>query len=567
LHKSKFMHMNSDRISKLNYSYWLSLAVKSPLFLFLWFFSSLYLNDRAWAKNHTHELSSVGGTGIDALKLHKEPYKLTGRKISLGQVETGRPGQFGFDKAVSRSSISAVTQSFFRNNPAKPNTEVEDHATTVASVMIGKDKAVPGVAPGARLFASAAGTSKASGQIDECLSAQHVAMQNGGDIRAINFSFGEPLSKDPRIDAVLDGNALLTQCVDWSARVHDVVYVIAGNQGKGGIAIPTDNYNGMNVAYTARRGGIFTKVDYPNLSDTPVGAGRSLIEREINVGGRRGISLVAPGGNLMLYDINGKLTRSNGSSFAAPHLTGSIALLQEFSDKAIAQQLKKKAILTRSSWGLDARRHEVMKAVFINSTDKIKDKGDGLSLGMTRTILRKDNQSWLDSDAYRDRKIPLEYQMGAGQLHTFRAYQQFSAGQWQPKKPVPEIGWNYSSLKELSYQDYAIALPLKKGSFISVTLTWDRLVELQDKNKNKQFDAGERFTDKGLNNLNIYLMKAEDKDSKQSIWSSESEVDNIEHIFHKIPENGRYKIRVQYDRKVNEPVQPYALAWWSVGSK
>ncbi|PSB01623.1 peptidase S8 and S53 subtilisin kexin sedolisin [Merismopedia glauca CCAP 1448/3] len=512
-------------------------------------------------------LSSVGSTGIDALKLHSEPYNLIGRKIAIGQVETGRPGQFGFDKAVSRNYIYALAQAFFRDTPAKPNTDVEDHAGMVASVMVSKDKTVPGVAPGARLFASAAGTSKNSGQIEECLSTQHVAVQNGGDVRAINFSFGEPLSKDPRPDAVLDGNALLTQCVDWSARVHDVVYVIAGNQGKGGIAIPTDNFNGMTIAYTARREGIFTKIDYPNLSDAPLGVARSLIEREINVGGRRGISLAAPGANLSLYDMNGKLTRSNGSSFAAPHVVGTVALLQEFGDRAIAKQLKDKIPLTESSWNLNARRHEVMKAVLINSTDKIKDKGDGLNLNMSRTILRKDNQNWLESDAYRDRKIPLEYQMGAGQLNAFRAYQQFSSGQWQPEKAVPAIGWNYGSISESTYQDYAIDSPLKKGSFISVTLTWDRLVELQDKNQNGIFDAGERFKDRGLNNLNIYLMKAEDNNTDKSIWSSESDVDSVEHIFHQIPEKGRYKIRVQYNQKVNEQIQPYALAWWSITSK
>lgn len=511
----------------------------------------------------TRATSSVGEAGINALKLHEAPYNLIGRKIGIGQVETGRPGKFGFDKAASRHNIFDIAQAFFRNTPAKPNTDVEDHAGMVASVMISKDKAVPGVAPGARLFVSAAGTSKNSGQVEECLSAQHVASQNSGDIRAINFSFGEPLSKDPRPDAVLDGNALLTQCIDWSARVHDTVYVVAGNQGKGGIAIPTDNFNGMTVAYTARREGIFTKVDYPNLSDAPVGVARSLIKREINADGRRGIALVAPGANLGLYDRNGKLTRSNGSSFAAPHVVGTLALLQEFGDRKIAKQIRDKR---EEGWNLDARRHEVMKAVLINSTEKIKDEGDGVRLNMNRNILTKHNQNWLELEPYRDRKVPLDYQMGAGQLNALRAYQQFSAGRFKPEAEVGAIGWDYNSIEESGYKDYAIASPLKKGSFISITLTWDRLVELQDKNQNGQFDAGESFQDRGLNNLDIYLMKAEDNNTDKSIWSSESDVDSVEHIFHQIPDNGRYKIRVRYRQKANERFQPYALAWWSLAS-
>ena len=39
------------------------------------------------------QTTSVGESGIDALRLHQLPYDLIGRKISIGQVEIGRPGQ------------------------------------------------------------------------------------------------------------------------------------------------------------------------------------------------------------------------------------------------------------------------------------------------------------------------------------------------------------------------------------------------------------------------------------------------------------------------------------------
>ncbi|MGC1248619.1 MAG: peptidase S8 and S53 subtilisin kexin sedolisin, partial [Spirulinaceae cyanobacterium] len=45
--------------------------------------------------------TSVGANGIDAHRLHGEPYNLTGRKISIGQVEIGRPGKFGLDKNLA----------------------------------------------------------------------------------------------------------------------------------------------------------------------------------------------------------------------------------------------------------------------------------------------------------------------------------------------------------------------------------------------------------------------------------------------------------------------------------
>ncbi len=502
---------------------------------------------------------SVGNNGIGARRLHEEPYNLTGSKIAIGQVEIGRPGQFGFDKVVSWNPKMSVAGIFQQDLPASSNENVDNHASMVAMVMVSGDKRFRGVAPGARLYASAVGSLAESGQPEECLSAQHVAEQNSGDVRAINFSFGESLERDRRKDAVLDGNALLTQCIDWSSRVHDVLYVIAGNQGGGGIPIPTDHYNGITTAYTTKREGKFVKVDFANLSALPMGIGSRTIQQEINVGPRRAISLVAPGDKISLYNLEGKVTRVSGTSFAAPHITASVALLQEYGDR----QLKN----FESNWSLDSRRHEVMKAVLLNAGDKIEDRGDGFYLGMERTTVSEKNRTWLDSDAYRDEKIPLDIELGTGHLNIFRAYQQFSAGQYSPETLVANLGWDYNKLKAKSSVDYELEQPLAKDSFVSISLTWDRLVELEDLDGDEQYDVGETFRDHGLNNLDIYLMPADEKKTKKSVCSSVSEADSVEHIFCPVPETGYYKIRVHYREQMNESVQPYGLAWWTVPSQ
>ena len=503
--------------------------------------------------------SSIGEAGIEARKLHDPPYNLIGRKIAIGQVEIGRPGVFGLDKAVSWHPATTLERVFYRDSPAKSNTNVDPHAAMVAGVMVSRDKSLPGVAPGARLYSTAVGSPTKGGQPEECLSAQYVALQNGGDVRAINFSFGEPLERDPRPNATLNGNALLTQCIDWLSQEHNSLFVIAGNQGDGGIPIPTDNYNGVNTAYSTKRQGIYTKVDFPNLSAAPVGIGRRVIEREINDGPRRSISLVAPGSKITLYNLEGKKNEVSGTSFAAPHITATVALLQEFGDR----QLQSK----QRNWSIDSRRHEVMKAVLLNSADKIKDNGDGLHLGMSRTVFTKDNRTWLDSDAYKDPKVPLDYQLGTGQLNAFRAYQQFSPGQWGPTAAIPPMGWDYARVEASSFKDYVLEKPVKEKSFVSLTLAWDRLVELQDKNNNKVFDVGESFRDRGLNNLALYLMPADENNTSKSVCSSVSEVDSVQHIFCPVSAAGRYKIRVQYRKQVNQPSQPYALAWWTVPQK
>lgn len=282
-----------------------------------------------------------------------------------------------------------------------------------------------------------------------------------------------------------------------------------------------------------------------------------LAGKEMNLGPRRAIGIVAPGNNIGLRNADGKKNKVTGTSFAAPQVTATVALLQEFGDK----QLRTK----QPNWSIESRRHEVMKAVLLNSADKIQDSGDGLRLGMTRTLIDKQNKDWLATEAYKDPKIPLDSQMGTGHLNAFRAYQQFSAGEWNPTQSVPVLGWDYRTVNAEASVEYKLAKPLRQGSFVSITLTWDRLVELNDRNKNGQFDAGEYFRDRALNNLDLYLVKADDKNGNaDAVCSSISEVDSVEHIFCPVPATGQYKIRVQFRKKVNEATQAYALAWWSV---
>jgi subtilisin family serine protease len=500
--------------------------------------------------------SSLGINGINALRLHQPPYNLTGKKIAIGQVEIGRPGMFGLDKAVSKNRTISPAAVFLRTQPAKSNTGVDSHAYNVATVMVSRDKAWPGVAPNARLYSSAIGSTKNMGQPEECLSAQHIALQNGGDVRAINFSFGEPLNRDPRPDAVLDGKALLTLCIDWSSRVHNVVYAIAGNQGKGGIPIPTDNFNAINVAFSSPKQGIFNKVHVSNLAGNNQEVGDRLVGKEFNINGRRSIGLVAPGTNIPVINPDGKLNKATGSSFAAPHVTATIALLQEFADR----QLR----IKQPNWTIDARNHQVMKAVLLNSAEKIQDPGHGLWLGMNRTLIDKQNRDWFASGAYNSPQIPLDQQMGTGHLNTYRAYKQFMFGQWKPTTTVPPIGWDYNTINVNSALEYQLEKPLQKNSFVAITLTWNRLVELNDQNQNQLYDQNETFQDQGLNNLDLYLVNADNTKSEIATCASVSNIDNVEHIFCPIPTDGKYKIRVQFQQQVNRPTQPYSLAWWTV---
>jgi hypothetical protein len=198
-------------------------------------------------------------------------------------------------------------------------------------------------------------------------------------------------------------------------------------------------------------------------------------------------------------------------------------------------------------------------------------------LGMTRTLLDEGNRTWLESDAYRDPTRPLHAELGTGHLNAARALQQLQGGEWSEAQAVPAIGWSFGTAEsplppdlprteQTNLQrDYVFAEPLAGGSYLSATLAWERLVVLNDANDNGLYDLGESFTDRGINNLDLYLMRAEDDDLSDSIWSSVSRVDSVEHLFTQIPETGTYKLRVVYRQQVPDALaQNYGLAWWAV---
>jgi hypothetical protein len=213
---------------------------------------------------------SLGPNGINSLGLG-----LDGSGIAIGQVEAGRPGQFGYDTdQVNDKVVPAAV--YVQDMDAGENDGTSAHALWVASVMISKQTAVDpmtgvsppiGVAQEANLHSSAflgmpLPTTLEEQQEDAAITAQHLATLPGIDIRAINMSFGVELASST---SVYDGSSTLTQFIDWSANSnqHDVLYVVAGWEltvGDG--TVPSDEFNGMTVAMSGKHpdDGVFREV-------------------------------------------------------------------------------------------------------------------------------------------------------------------------------------------------------------------------------------------------------------------------------------------------------------------
>jgi len=482
---------------------------------------------------------STGPDGIDSADLG-----LTGAGIAIGMVDQLRPGSPTFDDAAHSHEQVKPKGVFVRDTAATANSDAGPRATQIAGILLGSGTGLKSVSPGADLYASAylsLGTNP--GYQHALLATQHVGQQAQGAVRAISHSWGKGL----RTGATTDGQSLLTLGVDWLATQQDVLQVFAGNEGTGGSPLPTDNYNGLDVAFTKPVEGKYTQVHENNLFF------------EDAVGPRRSIDLVAPGANITTPKMGGGTLIESSAGFAAPHVVGTVALLQEHAEALIAQ--------SAARWNADARRHEVMKAVLLNSADKLADEGDGRRLGMTKTILDQNGKNWLESDAFTDATIPLDDQLGAGQLNAARAKTQFESGQWNAGELAPRVGWDWGESSGLgAVNKYPLNDSIASGNYVSITLAWDRQVKLDDTDKDGAYDVGETFSELGLTNLDLHLLPRGATSLAQAVASSISSVDNLEHIFFPVPTSGQYEIWV---RQVDAPLaaQNYALAWWTSGGQ
>jgi len=223
----------------------------------------------------------------------------------------------------------------------------------------------------------------------------------------------------------------------------------------------------------------------------------------------------------------------------------------------------------------------------MNSADKIKDDGTycpvGCLLGMERTVLKKDGTStWFDSLAYDDsadgfgQYTPLDEEMGAGHLNASRAVTQFKTGEYDSDgNDVSAIGWDFGTTTGAGdINRYRFAGELQGGSFISITLAWDRLVNFaNDTAPVGKFNLGDTFeeytdglgppADSVIDDLDVYLLPKFAATFGEAIALSFTDVGTVEHLFFQIPETGEYEFWIhQWDAEAGT-LQDYAVAWWA----
>jgi hypothetical protein len=342
----------------------------------------------------------------------------------------------------------------------------------------------------------------------------------GGQIRS---SVAKWANNDGVNGDLIDDNANGQTQIDLSVidplfGVRDGQLTFQGGGTQGTIA--DLNGNGMFDVGDLRSAGV-NKNFNDNNGNATVDAGDSFIRTNANDAGD---------------DPDPSVAISNGTSFAAPHVAGASALLMQ------------KANTTA---GLaDALDHRVMKALLMNTTDKL--------------VRNKGGQTWLQTPAATDRNVTLDDQLGSGALNARQAFDNLVAGEAHGTTQgdigsgtvptVPDRGWDKNTIAKGSSLFYHYNV-LNGNTRFAATLCWDRPTG----------DAASGYAYGDLANFDLFLYQGLPGIGTPGTLllplSSTSPNTNTELIYATLPATDFYTLEVRYLGGVGDANVTYGLAW------
>jgi hypothetical protein len=354
---------------------------------------------------------------------------------------------------------------------------------------------------------------------------------------------------------------------DFSRGIDALVYLsgktfttVAGNSGPGAntVGTPAAAYNKIAV------GGLASDTSSPPYSTVASFSSRGPsdvlipVTNQVIVGARATVDLVAPAQNLTLAYYGGNTggnsptlgTPQNsspannlyaidvaGTSFAGPMVAGGAALMDDAA----------KFVFGTSSKALDGR---VVKAILQTSATKLTGWDNGLALNGSGVL---------------ETKQSLDYASGAGAMNLDSALNvEFFGTTDVPGLGggnVQQLGWDYGRVHAGSSNDYRITTAVPGGKLLDVTLDWFI---------NRTIDLTTNATAENIfNNLDLEVWHTIGGVPTDLVATSDSQYNNVEHLFFLVPTTGEFLIRVTFagtnwnlsDTPSSLLDEDYGLAW------
>lgn len=458
---------------------------------------------------------------------------LTGSGVNVGQVEVGTP---------NTTHVSLDGTSLGIMNPP----EIDDHATGVASLIIGKrtiyGQSFQGVATGARLSSANCGV---AGIADIGLLKSAMDWQLAAPRAAIvNHSWGRNWDRPTALS-----RDTFSRIIDDATVKGQLQVVAAGNEGDeagtggnmtGNLRHPGYSYNGLTVGATGPAGVWNRVANFSSVTQTDANGVPTA---------RLKVEVVAPGVQIRKAagtgDRSTSFNREDGTSFAAPLVTGVVALLHEHG--------------ATKGFSTDPR---LMRAVIMNSANKSVQNRSGV---------RWDQEFKANAQGVAATRMSNE--SGTGMLDAMEAFNQYDAGRSRAytknANPFPgsgfakTTGWDVDkpAVGGINLGNiYVIEETLRKGTYLTATVTWNREVDSTDADPLN-------WTYKDLDQLDLTVREYLVANGQVSVSNFGGNDPNLngtsQHNVLKLAKRNQYLLNVSYRDTSVVNNSAYALAWRS----
>ena len=149
--------------------------------------------------------------------------------------------------------------------------------------------------------------------------------------------------------------------------------------------------------------------------------------------------------------------------------------------------------------------------------------------------------------------LPLDRVYGAGEVNVYHSYKMLLSGKQAPSMAaaVKELGWDLNTTSVTPRRLYFFNVPAGKRMTLSAILAWHRQVTTPD---------NWVTTVQTLQNLDLTLHRSSGFQLGAQVATSESKIDNVEHIYEKGLVAGQYALEV----RAPAAGERYGLAWRAV---